>query len=81
MKDGGQAFPGITSSWGDEGRDEQPHLEGTSGMSLRDYFAAKAMQAYIAHHPDTDDFIIARLSYALADAMIEVREDEENGDE
>lgn len=47
-----------------------------SGMSLRDYFASHAMQQYIAinfssryHTPDD----IAKLSYAMATAMIKAR--------
>ena len=58
------------------------------GMSLRDYFAAKAMQGYIAYMgcgPDKVDSIgkdesepnktvIARCAYKFADAMIAERE-------
>lgn len=46
------------------------------GMSLRDYFAAKAMQALLSH-PDGDQIsnpvIYAQAAYVLADAMLEVR--------
>jgi hypothetical protein len=51
-------------------------------VDLRDYFAAKAMQAWLsgwpleAPHPaSTDDkgARIAKLSYAMADAMIQAR--------
>jgi hypothetical protein len=43
-----------------------------SGMTLRDYFAAKAMQALI----DNDGLFseIPTQAYELADAMLEVRE-------
>lgn len=46
------------------------------GMTLRDYFAAKAMQAIIA---DTTSIcssveLVASLAYQYADAMIKVRE-------
>lgn len=44
----------------------------TSGMDLRDYFAAKAMELYIdngQHHPDAT----AKLAYQYADAMMEAR--------
>lgn len=49
------------------------------GMSLRDYFAAKAMQAYIARQGydmdnDTFDERISRWSYETADAMLRARE-------
>jgi hypothetical protein len=47
-----------------------------SGMSLRDYFAAKAMQGICAHS-DTWGLIsnekIAAASYELADAMLAAR--------
>jgi hypothetical protein len=46
------------------------------GMNLRDYFAAKAMQALLANDPDaaaTDD-LISKGSYEMADAMMKARE-------
>lgn len=45
---------------------------GHSGMTLRDYFAAKAMQALI----DNDGLFseIPTQAYALADAMLKVRD-------
>ena len=59
--DGGPAFPiGSTpEEWG-------------NGMTLRDYFAAKAMQNYICddYTPDA----IAKAAYEMADAMLKVRE-------
>jgi len=48
-----------------------------SGMTLRDYFAAKAMQgAIISNNREFDDMgdsDIAEYSYALADAMLAAR--------
>jgi hypothetical protein len=55
------------------------------GMTLRDYFAAKAMQAFISAYPcqaiDSEDGgtpvdhqSIAGDAYDVADAMLEVRE-------
>ena len=44
-KDGGPAFPQFPTS-----QDELHNL--CQGMSLRDYFAAKAMQAMIGNLPD-----------------------------
>jgi hypothetical protein len=50
---------------------------GHSGMTLRDYFAAKALQGMLASGnlpktmPDAD---IAECSYNLADAMMKARE-------
>jgi len=47
------------------------------GMTLRDYFAAKAMQAAITSNDrdfdDMGDADIAAYSYALADAMLAAR--------
>jgi hypothetical protein len=45
-------------------------------MTLRDYFAAKAMQAYLNGH-DRDSFTYtdwAFASYQMADAMLKARE-------
>ena len=44
------------------------------GMTLRDYFAAKAMQAVIARGDDTNRPGMAEWSYAMADAMLKARE-------
>jgi len=50
-------------------------------MTLRDYFAAKAMQGLIASPRtplgtvnDVTDQLIAKLSYIMADAMLKARE-------
>lgn len=57
-------------------------FDGHNGMTLRDYFAAKAMQAVIATAPDGTTFgrggidtnlKYANASYAIADAMLEAR--------
>ncbi len=42
------------------------------GMTLRDYFAAKAMQS-IAQSTFCDCETVAKMSYAVADAMIAER--------
>lgn len=67
---GGPAFP--TMQW-DSGGEED-------GMSMRDYFAAKAMQGFIRGARgmygdviDTDENI-AKSAYAMADAMLAERE-------
>lgn len=44
------------------------------GMTLRDYFAAKAMQSVIARGDDTNRPGMAEWSYAMADAMLKARE-------
>lgn len=69
--DGGPAFPeakGVCDVWVSEG-----------GMSLRDYFAAKAMQSIIARLSDARYSCIgakdlASDAYAIADAMLKERE-------
>lgn len=66
---GGPAFPTTKplDSWGDPNQ----------GMSLRDYFAAKAMQACLrnAKPEDTDEPLItwAQDAYDMADAMLKAR--------
>ena len=45
-----------------------------NGMTLRDYFAAKAMQAFIGQHVDAGgDDHLAEESYSVADAMLRAR--------
>ena len=68
--DGGSVFP-EASAHGGSGEYWTEHLP---GMSLRDYFAAKAMQGLIAYEGDSERFQgIAREAYAQADAMLEER--------
>ena len=65
-------------------------ISGFDGMSLRDYFAAKAMEGAILKHDsiirryaDTGDFIedydtfeeLSKVSYMIADAMLKAREE------
>ena len=49
----------------------------SKGMTLRDYFAAKAMQGELASQNNerewNDMYKLARYSYDIADAMIEAR--------
>ena len=44
------------------------------GMTLRDYFAAKAMQGFISRGGDYNAEFDADRAYAFADAMLEARE-------
>jgi len=68
------AFP-LTSHWHNE-------LNHYNGMSLRDYFAAKAMQAFltndaIANSVNTSSEWLMKTaitSYEIADAMLKARE-------
>ena len=51
-------------------------LENAYGMTLRDYFAAKAMQALIARETklNPDLMMYAGAAYDVADAMLKARE-------
>ena len=54
-------------------------FEPVNGMTLRDYFAAKAMQGDIGSFPEHVDpsdvaSVIARRAYQIADAMLKARE-------
>jgi hypothetical protein len=46
------------------------------GMTLRDYFAAKAMQAYLpdAMEHNATEGELALMAYKMADAMLKARE-------
>ena len=62
--DGGPAFPPT--------HDPDTHA---SGMTLRDYFAGRAMQSYLLDK-DRDSFTFeqwAQASYEMADAMLKAR--------
>jgi hypothetical protein len=51
-------------------------FDDSEGMDLRDYFAAQAMNQ-IGWHGDVDSLVAcAKECYMIADAMMEVREDE-----
>ena len=65
---GGPAFPILQDGC------QFPRAE---GMTLRDYFAAKAMQSYLLDK-DRDSFTFeqwAQASYEMADAMLKARGD------
>lgn len=57
--------------------------QGYEGVTLRDYFAAKAMQGWLASfpadacHPSVSGVCdkVAKQSYELADAMLKAREE------
>jgi hypothetical protein len=61
------AFPGI---WDASHRPAFEHIE---GMTLRDYFAAKAMQALIESIRNPDIRQVAKDAYITADAMLTER--------
>lgn len=63
INDGGRAFPWC----GD--LNQTPFIE--LGMTLRDYFAAKAMREMNWDYPDKS--AVATECYAIADAMLRAR--------
>lgn len=64
------AFPVVGQWYGDQLGGQLTH-----GMTLRDYFAAKAMQAYINHPTGVTlaEETLATCAYAMADAMLQAR--------
>jgi hypothetical protein len=83
---GGPAFPGKYKKLvAVNGHDENVYEEiETEGMTLRDYFAAKAMASFMISGTihgkrislNTDAEEISRVAYLVADAMLEAREKE-----
>lgn len=89
-KTGGPAFPCL----GNENAKRQCEAAGVpyqspTGMTLRDYFAAKAMQAFITLHEEalnrdgacydwskdgSSSEIVSEQAYGVADAMLHARE-------
>ena len=59
---GGPAFPDPQENW-----------RGEKGMTLRDYFAAKAMQGLL-DSGQHGFYEIAPVAYQMADAMLKARE-------
>jgi hypothetical protein len=74
VKDGGQAFPCLDS--GSNGI----LVLCEPGMSMRDYFAAKVLQGWLASFSPAEDLPaekmdqLAAFSYTMADAMLHARE-------
>ena len=68
INDGGQAFPRAVQF-------DDAFING-HGMTLRDYFAAAALQGLMAEYDPEDELEqhIAKWSYKAADAMIKARE-------
>lgn len=52
---------------------EKNNILNHTGMTLRDYFAAKAMQGLLASDVDAPKNKFAENAYAMADAMIKER--------
>lgn len=57
--------------------------QGCEGLTVRDYFAAKAMQGWLASYSESNQHpvvthhenMVAELSYLMADAMLKAREE------
>ena len=64
---GGPAFP----------HDDRAQYTERAGMTLRDYFAAKAMQTLLSEVESTADLMgVPQSAYWIADAMLRAREAE-----
>lgn len=81
INDGGPAFPVSTNSKGDDEHGPYGHQDSTAtwqfpGMTLRDYFAAKALGGMLGGAPGShlrpDN--AAREAYQYADAMLMARQ-------
>lgn len=71
------AFPRIETEIKYHGTQHpEHHIKSEGGMTLRDYFAAKAMQAITANYKHLTDSSLAQESYKLADAMLAERNKE-----
>lgn len=72
-KTGGAAFPTPRFTVDGEGRFMGFSIN-TDGMSMRDYFAAKAMQALLSGGSHPNRYELAADAYKAADAMLEERD-------
>ena len=61
--EGGRAFPAAATVT----------TFASSGMTLRDYFAAKAMQGFLASGVNAPANVFATKAYEMADAMLKAR--------
>lgn len=66
--DGGPAFPHHFT---------QDSVGDCKGMTLRDYFAAKAMQGFLANPERSNTRDVAKWAYSAADAMLAAREQQQ----
>lgn len=70
---GGTAFP-WAESYVNVDKGERHENYGDAGMTLRDYFATKAMQGELTSGGESNHLdSIASRSYAIADAMLRAR--------
>jgi len=75
IETGGTAFPtrltGPCRAHGIEAKNGE--LIEFTGMTLRDYFAAKAMQAMLSTVTEANSKDIAHIAYKMADSMLDAR--------
>jgi hypothetical protein len=79
---GGPAFPRAPFTYIDNSNGLDWAVREQSGMTLRDYFAAKAMQSTLADNAYVERTetpaewlaIVAKASYEMADAMLKARD-------
>ena len=88
--DGGSAFPLVKTEYDRDRNEYTGNVFSTGGMTLRDYFAAKAMQSLVIAHEKMNvhfedhrqgevkhyyrEHVIATAAYMFADAMLLVRD-------
>lgn len=74
INNGGAAFPRPMSACGNPDEFRAVSIAEQDGMTLRDYFAAKAMQALLTYEDtsasDSDRRTLAVKCYAISDAML-----------
>ena len=77
---GGSAFPEVTTTYTRDGAAEVQYVHSEGGMTMRDYFAAKAMQSALSvvltrstREAKQDAPELAKFSYVVADAMLKAR--------
>lgn len=77
QRDGGSAFP-LLPPLGPDGTSAVGYPYVSAGMTLRDYFAAKALAGMLACpiQPQSGPEMYARDAYACADAMFNARDAE-----
>ena len=71
IDDGGYAFPRAAT----ETNNPNMFFEPQEGMTLRDYFAASALQGILAYYIDVSPAKVAKVSYEYSDAMLAARKE------
>ena len=71
INDGGPAFPHAQRLWDNDAQSWAVHSVG--GMTLRDYFAGRALAGLRSTSAHCNSELAAALAYADADAMLAAR--------